>query len=60
MKGSHIRYGYVRLYHHADERFADSNKMVADYFRIQAHQMNLGHRQFFHLIPFVNMTQSSF
>lgn len=54
---SGVIYRYIRLYHHAEERFADSNKMVADYFRNQAHQMNLGHRQFFHLNPFGNMIQ---
>lgn len=44
---SSLRCGYIRLYHHADEGFADSEKIVADYFRTQADQMNLGHRQFF-------------
>lgn len=27
---SGVRYEYIRLYHHADEKSADSNKMVAD------------------------------
>lgn len=54
---SGIRCGYIRLYHHANEWFADSKKIVADYFSTQAHQLNPGHRQFFHLNSFGNIIQ---